>query len=125
MNKITQVASLFHDEWRKPRLIKGAHGHSTAFYEPRPKDDGNGGTVDIANTAYQDLPEKWQNENRNAAEVLVQLLDMESLAAQVHDVWSGRNSWSTLAKIPYAALPEEEKEKDRAQVRIAMKVLME
>ncbi len=118
LDKVVELATLFHNEWRKSRL------KPDGTYEPRMKEDGNGGTLDIANTDFKNLPEKWQSENRKAAEVLVKLLDMESLAAQVHDAWSKRNSWSELSKIPYAALPEEEKEKDRAQVRAAMKILL-
>jgi hypothetical protein len=117
LDKVVELATLFHEEWRKLRL------KPDGTYEPRMKED-NGNAIDIANTAYKDLPEKWQAENRAAAYILVQLLDMESLAAQVHNAWACRNTWSELAKIPYAALPEEEKEKDRAQVRAAMNILL-
>lgn len=51
------------------------------------------------------------------------MLDIEVLAAKVHEAWSTRNEWSPLAKIPYTDLPEDEKEKDRAQIRAAMKIL--
>lgn len=139
MDKITELASFFHDEWRKTRL------KSDGTYEPRLKDDGVGGQCDIANTIYANLPEKWQAENKAAATVLVDLINIRNLAhihenkndpvwmgyfielnsAKVHDAWSLRNDWSPLAKIKYDDLPDDEKEKDRAQVRAALKILAE
>ena len=52
---------------------------------------------------------------------------MEEMASIVHEKWLERNSWvydkeywnSTLAQ-EYAKLPEDEKEKDRVQVRQAI-----
>lgn len=117
IDKVLELATLFHNEWRKPRL------KPDGTYEPRMKEDGTGGQCDIANTNYANLPERWQAENRAAAEWLVTILDIEVLSAKVHEEWSKRNEWSPLAKIPYVALPEEEKEKDRAQVRAAIKIL--
>jgi hypothetical protein len=119
---ITELASYFHDEWRKHRLKSGTHGQPTAFYEPRLKDNGSGGEVDIANTKYQDLPEKWQAENRAAAIAVLEILKPE-VAAEVHVEWSKRNPSSNLAEIPYELLPEEEKAKDRAQVYAAIDLM--
>ena len=58
MDKISQLASVLHDEWRKPRL------KPDGTYEPRLKDNGYGGQVDIANTIYENLPVKfWHSDN--------------------------------------------------------------
>lgn len=138
MDKVTELASVFHDEWRKPRQ------KPDGTYEPRLKDDGVGGQCDIANTIYPNLPEKWQLENKAAAIVLVELFNertvelikahqddpvwmgyfVELTSAKVHSQWSVRNSWSDLAKVKYEELSNEEQEKDRAQVRAAMKILL-
>lgn len=107
--------------WPTYRLLRAAHERRR-----------HGGQCDIANTAYKDLPEKWQAENKAAATALVEIfkpevnkiLDLEEAAAEVHVAWSKRNPTSELAEVPYEFLPEEEKEKDRAQVRAAMKILL-
>jgi hypothetical protein len=91
------------------------------------KPDGAGGEVDIANTNYKDLPEKWQADNRAAATSVVdQLLanpsaDIETLADLVHKDWLSRNGeWAEPGqKLPYAELSEEEKQKDREVVLAA------
>ena len=46
---------------------------------------------------------------------------MEAFAAIVHDQWVARNSsWAPAElQVPYARLPETEKEKDRVIVRVA------
>ena len=52
----TAVASVLHDEWRKPRLLPDG------TYDPRPKEVA--GTIfDIANLSYSELPHKFQLEN--------------------------------------------------------------
>ena len=43
----------------------------------------------------------------------------EEACATVHDEWVKRNAWAPdHLKVPYAQLPEDEKEKDRDHVRI-------
>jgi len=92
--------------------------------------------IDIANTRYADLTAAWKAENKAAAEVVADLvlkaakegrgLDerfIEEASSVVHDKWLERNgAWADAnLKNPYAQLPEGEKEKDRAQVRLAVK----
>lgn len=136
---VTQLGSLLHDEWRAPR--KQADGS----FEPRMKTTKDEawtaahGTseVDIANTSFANLPSDWQGENRAAAEVAMGelfrqveaggLLDgsfVEQAAAAVHDKWLERNgSWApTEQNKPFGELSEEEKEKDRVQVRKAIEL---
>ena len=136
---VTQLGSLLHDEWRAPR--KQADGS----FEPRMKTTKDEtwaaahGTseVDIANTSFAELPSDWQGENRAAAEVAMGelfrqveaggLLDdsfVEQAAAAVHDKWLERNaSWAPAEQNkPFGELSEEEKEKDRVQVRKAIEL---
>lgn len=52
----TAVASILHDEWRKPRLLEDG------TYDPRPKEVA-GKIYDIANLSFPELPHKFQVEN--------------------------------------------------------------
>lgn len=136
---ITELGSLLHDEWRAPR--KQADGS----FEPRvkkTKDEAwkaahNAEEVDIANTSFAELPSDWQGENRAAAEVAMnevfrateggQNLDetfVDEASANVHDKWLERNGeWAPAEQNkPFGELTEEEKEKDRAQVRKAIEI---
>lgn len=131
--EVVAIASELHDEWRLDRKKEDG------TYESRIKDDGYGGQVDIANTEYRDLPEKWQRENYLAAKAVVDfVLDikgledinsphfLETAASFVHDRWMHRNpkeAWNAAQHVPYAELPESEKQKDRNQVLRAIKKL--
>jgi len=115
------AASRLHDNWRAGRL------QDDDTFEPRWKDDGAGGQIDIANTDYADLPQKWQQENRDAAidayAAIIAIereyghgaFSMEIAAACVHDAWLARNhEWAEPEqKSRYHALTEVEKHKDR------------
>lgn len=136
---IQKVASTFHEEWRKNRL------QDNWTYKPmieksedekRTKEHWTD-TVDIANTAFEDLPNNWQYENIQAAKVAVDLVyekDLEKITAEtieelskiVHEKRLERN-WITWSfenqRVAYKDLSEEEKAKDRAQIEIAIKIL--
>lgn len=98
---------------------------------------------DIANTEFKDLDPYWQAENLAAADVAVgevsktmekgAALDdkfIEEASAVVHEKWLERNQWvldpqygnPDQAK-PYAELSENEKEKDRVQIRQAIEIM--
>ncbi len=128
--KIT-VASSLHDQWRASRRKEDG------TYEPRMKDDGLGGQVDIANTEYINLPEKWQGENKTAAETAVNIVYgakqerkdvttpefLEEASASVHEEWMKRNpkaDWNAAQHVPYSELSEPEKQKDRDHVVLAI-----
>lgn len=136
---VTKLGSLLHEEWRAPR--KQADG----TFEPRvkgTKDEtwkaAQGKTeVDIANTSFADLPADWQGENLAAAEVamnevfsavenggLLNAAFVEKASAAVHNKWLKRNgAWAPAEqKKPFGELAEDEKEKDRAQVRKAIEI---
>lgn len=126
---VENTASKLHDMWREGRK------NDDGTYEPRMKDDGEGGEVDIANTDYEDLPEKWQAENRASADHVVNLLrdqeapadvdPMEWAADEVHKAWIDRNKdWAPDDQmLPYDELTEEEKQKDRDVVQAALDTL--
>lgn len=131
---VDMLASKLHENWadgyRAGEMAKGNENPT------RMKDDGMGGQVDILNTAYADLPPKWQGENKAQAEAAISLVaknmddvmgNIEGLAAQVHEQWLSRNSWAANGPlgVPYNELPEEEKQKDRDVITAAYEILSE
>ncbi len=137
--RVASVGSQLHEIWRGPRWRE-----ETKDYEPRIKktkdqawSESHGGAteVDIANTAYEELPSDWQGENKISAEVAVNEVErameageqldeafVEAASSVLHDRWLERNgSWaSPEQKVPYQQLSEEEKEKDRVIIRKAI-----
>lgn len=136
---VTELGSLLHDEWRAPRKKEDGS------FEPRikkTKDEAwktahGAEEVDIANTSFAELPTDWQGENRAAAEVAMNEvfraseggnnLDeafVEKASAAVHDKWLERNgAWAPAEQNkPFGELSEDEKEKDRVQVRKAIEI---
>lgn len=131
---VDMLASKLHENWasgfRAGEMAKGNENPT------RMKDDGMGGQVDILNTSYDQLPPKWQAENKAQAESAISLVakdmegamsNIEGLAAQVHEQWLSRNSWAKDGPlgVPYNELPEEEKQKDRDVVEAAYEILSE
>lgn len=136
---ITKLSSLLHSEWQS------FHKQENDSSEPRiertkdkewirihGKDD-----VNITNTLFVELPKDWQSENRAAAGVAVnevfkaiengRNLDkvfIEEASAVVHDQWLKRNSERvpTEQKKLFEDLTEDEKEKDRAQIRKTIEI---
>ena len=134
--------SYLHEEWRKTRLKEDG------TYEPRMKKSKDAertqkhwtDDVDIANTSFADLPSNWKYENLEAAKVAIELVFdkvvaweeiteemIDEMASVVHDEWLKRNDWvfdkeywNPVLAQKYQNLPEEEKEKDRVQVRQAI-----
>lgn len=137
--QITELGSLLHDEWRASRKKEDG------TYEPREKTTKDQswiethGTdkVDIANTSFAELPADWQGENKASAEVAINEIwkanlkgsefddvFVETASDTIHQKWLERNSsWAPAEQNkPYAELPEEEKEKDRAIIKKAIEV---
>lgn len=142
-NIIKKVASIFHENRRKSRLnMDGTYKPMMEKAEDKEwikKHWTN--LVDIANTKFEDLPSNWKDENMKASEVAVSLvykkvinreeitLDMiEKMSKIVHEKWLERNwkEWSfENQRVDYKELPEEEKSKDRDQIKIAIKIISE
>lgn len=149
MTLAEKVASKLHEDWRKTRLKEDGH------YEPRWKKvkdiefvkrldfsnlpanvriNGDDVEIDIANSSYFELSEDWKAENKAAGEVVADIvksgqnLSREEAGEIIHEAWLARNSWAAddpvLSK-PFAELPEEEQEKDIAQLRIAQEAYAE
>lgn len=138
---VRNMASSLHDDWRKGRLKSGTHGAADAVYEPRMKPSGldDGKEIDIAQH-YDKLTPKWQGENRAAAETAINLVrqamdsgktiqqlssgsELESLSDMVHQAWMKRNpkaDYNAAQHVPYASLPESEKQKDRDHILMAI-----
>lgn len=137
--QVLRLAGQLHDDWRRSRKL------SSGEFEPRVKTTKDANwirsnktdQVDIANTAYADLPTDWQAENQASAEVAVSLVQqtleqgvafthdlIEAASAVIHVEWLNRNGDYAPAeqKVPYSKLSEEEKEKDRLMFRAAMKI---
>lgn len=136
---VTATASALHEQWRANRN-----------YEPRLKPDGNGGEIDIANTPYEHLPAKWQQENYLASEGATRIIDrfavqqalqtvcryglnstyagidnpdsIEEISAAIHEQWLTRNAeWAPASqKVEYPLLSETDKELDRVVARAAV-----
>lgn len=138
---IQKVASTFHEERRKNRL------QDNWTYKPMIEKSEDEtwtkehwtDTVDIANTDFEDLPYNWKYENIEAAKVAVNLvyekiLNLEKISIEtieemsniVHEKRLERN-WIAGSfenqKVSYEDLSEEEKEKDRLQVNIAIDIV--
>ncbi|MEL6836512.1 MAG: hypothetical protein AAFP77_26165 [Bacteroidota bacterium] len=136
---IIGLASVLHEEWRNNRLLPDGK------YQPRLKtttdnnwiNSNNTDQVDIANTSFTDLPTDWQEENLAASTVAMSevfsayergvklnTVFIEKASEKVHVEWLVRNSeWAPdNQKLPYAQLTEEEQDKDRLQVLMAIEV---
>jgi hypothetical protein len=135
--KVTNLASALHEDWRKTRL------QEDGTFEGRVKSTkdeawiaGHGtDQVDIANTAYIDLPEDWQAENKAAAEVIVGILSespeapdltdeehINIVGEKIHKAWLARNEWAKGGDldVPFKDLPADEQAKDINQLKIAL-----
>ena len=140
------LGSDLHEAWRAPR--KKENG----LYEPRIKKSKDAewnaahetDDVDIANCSFAKLPSNWQYENLEAARVAIELVydklmagepisevELEQMAAVVHNEWLKRNSWvfdpnygDPKLAVPYLQLSKEEQDKDKVQIQqAALKVL--
>lgn len=132
------LGSDLHEAWRAPRKKEDGS------FEPRMKKSKDEawntahGTddVDIANCSFEELPSNWQFENLAAAKVAINLVfgkvmageilspeEEETYASIIHEEWLRRNNWvfdpeygDPKLAVPYIDLPQEEKDKDKAQL---------
>ena len=136
---VAALGSAFHEQWRETRR------QEDGSFEPREKSTKDQAwiethgtdTVDIANTAFGDLPEDWKAENAAAATTVVGILDRHNGAVdltdddtrnavgeEVHAAWLSRNEWAKDGDLgkPFADLPKDEQDKDLAQVTTAIEL---
>ena len=130
-----RIACALHDVWRRTRL----RGDGT--YQPRLK-MVNGVEFDIASLSFDQLPQMYQISNLVAARTASRFVEegyatgrainsdafMEEAAKHQHDGWvddhldllvvAHRGDAELL--VPYDGLPEVEREKNRAVVRVAL-----
>ena len=138
---IEKIASVFHKKWREGRLQKD--GKYKPMIEKSYDRNWNilhwTDVVDIANTKFEDLPNNWKHENLEAAKVAVDLVYdkvvnwedislkmIEKMSKIVHEKWLERNwiEWSfENQRVDYEKLSDEEKEKDRAQIKLAIQII--
>ena len=139
---VDTLGSAFHEDWRKSRLDE-----ATGTFEPRVKEtkdtawiEANGtDQVDIANSTYDQLPDDWKAENKDAAEVVVGIMiDREGLidlsdestrneiGGIVHDAWLSRsnNEWALGGELdaPFPDLSAEQQAKDISQIEVAQQI---
>jgi hypothetical protein len=127
---VVAIASQIHEEWRASRL------RPDGTYEPRPKETSDAdwiaahgvSEVDIANTAFPDLPADWQRENTITAELAARVINatVDYLAALIHEQWVARHfeeDWARDAGLllPFHELPPHEQDKDRAIAHTALR----
>ena len=134
--QIDDLSSILHDKWRQSLVVKKeSRLESTDDIEWITKNGRK--EVDLVNTLYKDLPNDWKEENKASAKVAFseiykaqeegQVLDdyfVEKASELIHLRWLERNSDSKFSyqDMPYDALSEEEKEKDRLVVKEAINI---
>ena len=136
---VAELGSLLHNEWRVFRKQENGsfepkieRTKDKEWIKVHGKDD-----VDIANISFAELPEDWKSKNRVAAEIAMneifkavkngRNLDkafIEEASAVIHDQWLERNGERVLIeqKKSFKDLTEDEKEKDRVQIRKAVEI---
>ena len=142
-----EVGSCLHEDWRQTRKNedgtyeprwKKVKDSNFKFIESDTcrKNEDNTIEIDIANRNFGELSADWQFENLEAGKVVVNLVgdkteltteETEEMASKIHDEWLKRNDWvfdpnygNPAQAVPYAQLSEEEKEKDRAQLKFGL-----
>lgn len=142
-----EIGSCLHEDWRKTRLKedgtyeprwKKVKDKNFKFVESDTcrKNDEGVVEIDIANRTFGELSADWQFENLEAGKVVASLVgnkteiapeETEQMASRIHDEWLKRNSWvydpnygNPAQAVPYEELSEEEKEKDRAQLKFGV-----
>lgn len=143
---VMELASRFHENWRHARdktqdgLVEPDFEVTTDQYWIDQHDGNN--VVDIANTDFIDLPADFRKENVEAAKVawglladeLIEGVDfrtdefIEESADKIHQEWLKRNpDDENIAElsVPYQALSEDQKAKDRDQILAAIDLYLE
>lgn len=125
---ITEFASLAHEDWR--RGFDSDYAQTGIPTKERIKKNNSDGTEGNIHVPFDQLHPDWQRENLAAGsaakEAIARHTDIESQASFVHGEWMKRNpkgDWNAHQHVPYQHLPEDEKEKDRDQVRTMQRIM--
>lgn len=130
---IQKLAAIMHNEYVDK--MRESEEYAGQKNPQRMRDDktGSGEQINLLQP-FENLTPGWKEENLKAAEVAYDLVKaniddidnkMEEIAEKIHQAWSKRNSYSPLAKLTYAQLSEDEKDKDRHQVELARDLIMD
>ncbi len=137
------LGSDLHERWREDfRKLNGDIPRIKKSKDPVWNEKHQTDEVDIASTPFAELPSNWQHENLEAAKVVINLVydkimndelitpeETEKMAAIVHEEWLKRNPYIFGPKeeggrpdlaVPYANLSPSEKDKDKAQLALAI-----
>lgn len=144
------LASALHEDWRKTHLKEdGSYKPRVELTTDRAWIEAHGtDSVDIANNSYNDLPKDCQQENYDAAEIIVNVIDAmdetdksrDNLAGfaqdqksgnynvignKIHSAWLSRNEWAKGGEldVPFENLPQNEKDEDIAQYLLGIDAL--
>ena len=133
LETINKLAAKFHNEYVDKMLETEEYAGQKNPQRMRDDKTGSGGQINLLQP-FENLTPGWKEENLKAAEVAYDLVKeniddidnkMEEIAEKIHQAWSKRNSYSPLAKLSYAELSEDEKDKDRHQVDLAKELIDE
>lgn len=124
----SKLAPLMHEEWRRAREA-GPQWQVTE--DPAWIEKHGTSRVDIASLSFEELPRDWQEENREAVRVALRAMEnaarhympsFKKVDAVAETIYRERCKRMNLGTKPSAwrDLPEEEKNKDRLQVRIIL-----
>ncbi len=142
-----EIGSQLHEDWRKTRLRedgsyeprwKKVKDKEFEFKESntcRKNKDGDV-EIDIANMNFNELSSDWKYENLEAGKVVAKLVgnktelsdeERDKMATIIHEEWLKRNDWvfdkeygNPAQAVPFANLSEEEKNKDRDQLKFGI-----
>lgn len=124
---IAALASLIHESWRQDRFDTTAGNYVSRLKETKDKAwlSRHKGQikVDIANTAYKDLPIDWKEENLLSAKVAIEKI--EDVLYIIHDKWLDRNEGRATEgqKKRYSRLSIEDRLKDIKILEEAVQII--
>lgn len=147
---VTAISNVSHDVWRKPRWREESKDYEPRFKKTNDavwsEKHGGATEVDIANSTYEELPSDWQAETKASVTLAVQEVEaavnnkhsldsafIEGVAAKIHDAWRDRRrsegysendpkwEYAKSQMVDYVDLTEDEKQKDRDYVELAIK----
>lgn len=142
-----EIGSCLHEDWRETRKRedgtyeprwKKVKDSSFVYVESDTcrKNEEGAVEIDIANRSFAELSADWQHENLEAGKVVARVVgekteltpeEVEEMSSVIHDEWLKRNDWVFDPKygkpalaVPYDQLSEEEKQKDRKQLKFGL-----